>query len=371
MLEDAVNIEDLHALARSRLSAPVYGYYAGGAGDEHTLRDNIDALTRVKIAHRCMVDITRSTTRTSLLGLDLSMPIILAPTALHRMAHEDGEIATARASAEADTLMTLSTISSVPLEDVAAAAPDGKRWFQLYLFNTPNRTEELIGRAEDAGYGAIVLTADAPILGRRERDLRLGFTLPEGVHAVHFDLTPRAAAAAATTSTVATIGAFIHQPDLAWGHLAWIRERTRLPIVVKGIVRGDDADRAVAEGIAAVWVSNHGGRQLDTSIATADALPEVVAAVGGRAPIIMDGGIRRGTDVLKALAMGADAVAVGRAQLWGLASGGQEGLALALRMLRDEFTQAMALAGARTLDEITSDLLRFPATGLHHSAPLH
>jgi 4-hydroxymandelate oxidase len=354
---NAFNIEDLHAIARERLAAPVYGYYAGGAGDELTLRDNIEAFQRIKIAYRTMIDISISTMQTSLLGVDLSMPIILAPTALHRMAHDEGEIATARAAAEAGTLMTLSTISSVTLEDVAAAAPGGRRWFQLYMFNTPEQTEALISRSEAAGYEAIVLTADAPILGRRERDLRLGFTLPEGVQAVHFDLVPRSTF---SSDEPPTIGAFIHQPDLSWDHLGWIRERTKLPIILKGIVRGDDAQRALDEGIAAVWVSNHGGRQLDTSIATADALPEVVASVGGRMPIIVDGGIRRGTDVLKALALGADAVALGRAQLWGLAAGGQDGVALALRMLRDEFSQAMALAGATQLGELTPDLLRHP-----------
>ncbi|MFP5224712.1 MAG: alpha-hydroxy acid oxidase [Actinomycetota bacterium] len=354
---NAYNIEDLHSIARERLSSPVYGYFAGGAGDELTLRDNIEAFQRIKIAYRTMIDISAASMKTSLLGIDLSMPIILAPTALHRMAHEEGEIATAKAAAEAGTLMTLSTISSVPLEEVAAAAPHGKRWFQLYLFNTPEQTETLIARAEAAGYGAIVLTADAPILGRRERDLRLGFSLPDGVQAVHFDLVPRSTF---SPEEPPTIGAFIHQPDLSWAHLAWIRERTQLPIILKGIVRGDDAEKARDAGIAAVWVSNHGGRQLDTSIATADALPEVVARVGGQLPIIMDGGIRRGTDVLKALAMGADAVAVGRAQLWGLAAGGRDGVALALRMLRDEFAQAMALAGAVTLGDLTPDLLRRP-----------
>jgi 4-hydroxymandelate oxidase len=226
---NAFNIEDLHTIARERLAAPVYGYYAGGAGDELTLRDNIEAFQRIKIAYRTMIDISNSTMQTSLLGIDLSMPIILAPTALHRMAHDEGEVATARAAAEAGTLMTLSTISSVMLEDVAAAAPGGRRWFQLYMFNTPEQTEALISRSEAAGYEAIVLTADAPILGRRERDLRLGFTLPEGVQAVHFDLVPRSTF---SSDEPPTIGAFIHQPDLSWDQLGWIRERTKLPIIL-------------------------------------------------------------------------------------------------------------------------------------------
>lgn len=360
MLDGVVNLEDLHAIAQDRLTPAVYGYYAGGAGDELTLADNLDAFRRLRIAYRTMIDVSERTLTTSVLGVDLDMPIILAPTALHRMAHDEGELATARAAAAAGTIMTLSTISSVPLEAVAAAAPTGRRWFQLYLFNTLERTEELLARAETAGYEAIVITADAPILGRRERDFRLGFGLPEGVEAVHFDLMPRSTIA---TGNASAIGAFIHQPDLSWDRLAWLQSRTRLPIILKGIVRGDDADRAVDAGVAAVWVSNHGGRQLDTSIATADALPEVVASVARRVPIIVDGGVRRGTDVLKALALGADLVALGRPQLWGLAAGGEQGVALALSMLREEFSQAMALAGAPTLGAITPDLLRTHPAG--------
>ena len=355
---EPINLADLHALARELMPPASYGYYDGGADDEITVAENREAFRRLRIAYRTMVDITERDPSTSLLGTALRSPILLAPTALHRLAHPDGEIATARAAADAGALMTLSTISSIPLEEVAEAAPGGRRWFQLYLFNDDDLTADLIRRAEAAGYEAIVITADAPVLGRRERDLRLGFTLPDGVEAAHFKATPRSVLASTTT-----IGAFIHQPNLDWSRLAWVRSLTTLPIILKGIVRGDDAEAAIANGAAAIWVSNHGGRQLDTCIATADALPGVVAAVRGRLPIIVDGGIRRGTDVIKALALGADAVAIGRPPLWGLAAAGQQGVASALRILHEELLLAMALCGARTLAELTPDLIVDPRHG--------
>jgi 4-hydroxymandelate oxidase len=352
---EPINLEDLHELARELMPPASFGYYEGGADDEVTVADNRDAFQRLRIAYRTMVDITQRDASTTLLGAQVRSPIILAPTALHRLAHPEGEAATARAAADAGALMTLSTISSIPLEDVAGAAPGAPRWFQLYLFNDDDLSVELIERAEAAGYGALVLTADAPLLGRRERDLRLGFTLPDGVEAAHFKATPRS-----VLSSSATIAAFIHQPNLDWARFAWVRSLTSLPIIVKGIVRADDADAAVANGAAAIWVSNHGGRQLDTCVTTADALPGVVAAVRGRVPVIVDGGIRRGTDVVKGIALGADAVAIGRPQLWGLAAAGEQGVTTALRILHEELLLAMALCGARTLAELTPDLIVDP-----------
>lgn len=352
---DPINLDDLHALARELMPPASYGYYDGGADDEITVAENRQAFRRLRIAYRTMIDITERDPSTTLLGRRLASPILLAPTALHRLAHPDGEIATARAAAAAGALLTLSTISSIPLEEVAAAAPEAPRWFQLYLFNDDELTEALVARAEAAGYEAIVLTADAPLLGRRERDLRLGFTLPEGVEAAHFKATPRSVLASSVS-----VQAYISQPNLDWSRVAWLRARTRLPIIVKGLVRGDDAEIAVANGVAAIWVSNHGGRQLDTSIATADALPGVVRAVAGRVPVIVDGGIRRGTDVVKALAMGADAVAIGRPQLWGLAAAGEQGVTTALRILHEELLLAMALCGVRNLAELTPDLVVDP-----------
>lgn len=347
-----LNLDEFERAAVDLLSAPVYDYYAGAADDEITLAANRHAFQRLQIAHRVLVDVSTRTTQMELLGIPLSFPVILAPTALHRMAHTEGENATARAAASAGTLMTLSSISSTPMEEVAAAAPGAPRWFQVYHLNSRAKTEELIGRAADAGYSALVLTVDTPLLGRRERDLRNPFMIPDGIQAVHFMEPHRRG------DEEPILGTFINQPHLTWTDLTWLRSLTDLPLILKGIVRADDARRAVDHGIAAVWVSNHGGRQLDTSVATADALPEVVGAITGQVPVIVDGGVRRGTDVLKALALGADAVAIGRSQLWGLAAGGQEGVETVLRLLKDEFSLAMALAGCAALHDITPDLLR-------------
>lgn len=349
---DLLNLDDFETLARDRLTEPVYDYYAGGADDEVTLRENREAFRKLKLRYRVLVDVSERDLATNLLGIPLAFPIVLAPTALHRMAHPDGERATARAAGSLGTMMTLSTISSVSLEDVAAEAPDAPRWFQLYHFSDRTKTEELIERAAAAAYRAIVLTVDAPLLGRRERDLRHPFALPDDVQAVHFGVTPRT-----DRANQSPLSAFIEQPSINWGDLAWIRSRSRLPLVIKGLVRGDDAKRALDEGVDALWVSNHGGRQLDTSIATIDALPDVAASAGGQVPIIVDGGIRRGTDVLKALARGATAVALGRPQLWGLACGGEDGVRTVLGLLRDELSLAMALAGARSIAEIDPNLL--------------
>lgn len=353
----ALNIEDLHAIAREVLPPAVYGYYAGGSDDEVTLAENREAFQRLRIAYRTMIDISQRDASTTLMGIPMPSPIILAPTALHKMAHPEGESATARAAASHGALMTLSSISSLPMETVAEAAPEGRRWFQLYLFNDDELTEHIIKRAESAGYEALVLTVDAPLLGRRERDFRLGFTLPPGVEAAHFT-APRSVLHGEEVAT--SVGAFIFQPNLDADKIRWLMERTSLPLIVKGISRGDDADAAIQLGVAAIWVSNHGGRQLDTCLATADALPGVVAAVKGRVPIIVDGGIRRGTDVIKALALGADAVAVGRPQLWGLAAAGEQGVGESIRLLNEELSLAMALVGARNLGEITPDLVVDP-----------
>jgi 4-hydroxymandelate oxidase len=345
-----VNVEEFEALARERLEKSVYDYYAGGAEDEITVAANREAFRRLFLKYRVLVDVSRVDLASELLGVPLAFPVILAPTALHRLAHPEGEKLTARAAAEAGTLMTLSTVSSVPLEEVAAAAPAGARWFQLYCYDDRADTERLVGRAHRAGYRAIVLTVDAPILGRRERDERNRFEVPAGFTA-HPATRPRASGGQWPLSSV------IGQPGLSWKDLPWIRALSPLPLVLKGIVRGDDAARAVDEGAAAVWVSNHGGRQLDTAIPTADALADVVRAVAGRAPVIVDGGIRRGTDVLKALALGASAAAIGRPQLWGLAAGGEDGVRRVLEMFREELALAMALAGCRALSEVDRSLV--------------
>jgi 4-hydroxymandelate oxidase len=335
-----------------------YDFYAGGAEDEITLRENREAFRRRFLQYRVLVDVDQRDLRTTLLGQDLPFPVILAPTAMHKLAHPDGEAATARGAASLGALMTLSSVSTMTVEDVAAAAPGGPRWFQLYCYSDRSVTEMLVKRAHAAGYGALVVTVDVPYLGRRERDLRNAFTLPDGIRLANFDPVP--AEAAEGESVLAQFVATLQTPTLTWEDLAWLRSLSPLPMVLKGIVRADDAGRAADMGIDAVWVSNHGGRQLDGAIATADALSAVVSAVKGRSAVIVDGGVRRGTDVLKALAMGADTVAVGRPQLWGLAAGGEGGVRRVLEMLRDELSLAMALCGCRDVSEITPDLLVQP-----------
>jgi 4-hydroxymandelate oxidase len=348
------NVSDFEALARENLTQMAYDYYAGGAEDEITLRENREAFRRRFLRYRVLVDVEKRDTSTTVLDHELPFPVILAPTSMHKLAHPEGEVETARGAAATGALMTLSSISTVPMEEVASAVP-ARRWFQLYCYAERSVTEMLVRRAYEAGYTALVVTVDVPILGRRERDFRNVFTLPEGVRLANFEFPKTGAGDHG--SALATWVATLQTPTLNWDDLAWLRSLAPLPMILKGIVRGDDALRAVDLGVDGIWVSNHGGRQLDTSIASLDALPEVAEAVRGRAAIILDGGVRRGTDVLKAIALGADAVAVGRPQLWGLAAEGANGVRRVLEMLRDEFSLAMALAGCRTLDEITPDLL--------------
>jgi 4-hydroxymandelate oxidase len=354
-MAEPVNVSEFEALARERLSQMAYDYYAGGAEDEITLRENREAFRRRFLRYRVLVDVAERDTRTSLLGHQIPFPVILAPTSMHQLAHPEGEIATASGAASLGALMTLSSISTVSMEEVAAAVPGAPRWFQLYCYADRAVTEQLVVRAYEAGYTALVVTVDVPVLGRRERDFRNLFTLPEGVRFANFDFAPTAAGSggSALSSWVGTL----QTPSLTWEDLAWLRSLAPMPMLLKGIVRADDARRALDLGVAGVWVSNHGGRQLDGSVASLDALPEIAAAVSGRAALILDGGVRRGTDVLKAISLGADAVAVGRPQLWGLAARGSDGVRRVLEMLRDEFSLAMALAGCRSVAEIDDGLI--------------
>lgn len=352
-MSQPLNLDEYEAIARERLRADVYDYYAGGADDEVTLRENREAFRLLKLRYRILVNVVERDLSIELFGQRFTSPIVLAPTALHRMADDEGERATARAAAATGTLMTLSSISSTSMEDVAAAAPEGVRWFQLYHYNDRDHSRLLCERARGAGYRAIVLTVDAPLIGRRERDLRHPFTIPDGVSAVHFGVATRT-----DQKNASPLSDLINQPSINWDDLGWIREAAGdLPLLLKGIVRADDAKRAIDEGIDGLWVSNHGGRQLDTSITTAAALPEIVETVADRVPVIVDGGVRRGSDVLKGLALGATAVAIGRPQLWGLAAAGEAGVRTVIELLREELSLAMALAGCRTIDEIDPSLI--------------
>jgi 4-hydroxymandelate oxidase len=358
-----MNLFELERAAEQRLSPMAWAYYAGGARDEVTLRENRAAYERLALRYRVLRDINGRDLSTELLGAELSMPILVAPTAFHRLACEAGEVATAGAAGAAGTVMILSTISTCAMEDVVAAS-DGPVWFQLYVFRDRGATEDLVRRAEVAGCRALVLTVDAQVWGVRERDVQHRFGLPEGV------TLPNLAGAMAKVERPpegSGLGAYVNalfDPTLSWDDLAWLAGITDLPVLVKGIVHPDDATRAVERGAAGVIVSNHGGRQLDTAPATIRVLPEVAAAVDralevagrdrGDFPVLVDGGIRRGTDVVKALALGADAVCLGRPILWGLATDGERGARRVLAMLRAELDGAIALCGARTPAEIRS-----------------
>ena len=351
---DPLNLDEFESVARDTLPAMTYDFIAGGAEDERTVAGNRAAFTRRSLRNRVLVDVTTRDLRTTLLGLDLAHPILLAPTALHRVVHPDGERATARGASAAGALYTVSTASSTRLEDIAAAS-SGPRWFQLYHLGKREASEELIRLAVKTGHRAIVLTVDVPLLGRRERDLRNEFTLPPGVGMAHAYepawAPPVADASTAWASPIASA-------NLTWDDLAWIRAASGgLPLLLKGVVRGDDARQAVDLGVDGLWVSNHGGRQLDGAIATLDALADVRAAVGDRCALVLDGGIRRGTDAIKALALGADAVAIGRPQMYGLAAGGADGVQRVVELLRAELDLAMALVGAASLDALTPDLV--------------
>ena len=354
---DPLNLHELEALAKAKLPQLTWDYYAAGADDERCVRRNIDAYEKIHLHYRVLVDVARRALATTVLGERLAMPIAVAPTAFHRLAHPDGELATVRGAGDAGTLFILSTLSNTAVEQVVAAA-SGPVWFQLYVYKDRGATEALVRRVEAAGCRALVLTVDAPLLGRRERDVKNRFGLPpelgvENLHAAGYAPVPSAGG----ESGLAAYFADLLDPALTWDVLPWLRSITRLPILIKGIVRVDDAVRAVSHGAAGVVVSNHGGRQLDASPATIDVLPRIVDAVAGRGEILVDGGVRRGTDVLKALALGARAVLVGRPVLWGLASGGREGVAGALGVLRRELDLAMALCGCTDASAITRDLV--------------
>ncbi|HEU0298804.1 MAG TPA: alpha-hydroxy acid oxidase [Longimicrobium sp.] len=345
--------EALEPAAHAVLSEAAYNYYAGGAEDEVTLRANRAAFGRFFLRPRVLVDVGEVDTSVELLGERLSMPILLAPTAFQRLAHPEGEKASACAARAAGTLMVASTLSNTPIEDVAAVAP-GPLWFQLYVFRQREITRALVERAEAAGCTAICLTVTVPVQGNRERDTRTGFRLPPELEMANF--TGLRQAVFPDDAAGSGLEAFIGRefdPTLTWGAVEWLRSITRLPIVLKGIVVPEDAARAVEHGADAVIVSNHGGRQLDCAEPTLLALPRVAEAVAGRIPVLMDGGIRRGTDVVKALALGARAVLIGRPVLWGLAVDGQAGVERVLEMLRGELRRTLALLGrasVRTVD---------------------
>jgi isopentenyl diphosphate isomerase/L-lactate dehydrogenase-like FMN-dependent dehydrogenase len=351
-LDAVVSLAELEPLARARMRPSAWDYVAGGSWDELSLAENDAAWRHRRFRPRVLVDVSRIDPAAILLGSQASMPLAIAPMAAHGLAHPDAEIATARAAAAAGVPFTLSTVSTRSIEEVAEAVPDGVRWFQLYEHRERAFTADLCRRAVDAGYRALVLTVDLPVVGYRERDRRNRFELD-----VHLGNFPgghpgRSGDAPGGETGYEALG---HQQHLGltWGDVAVVREWSGLPIVLKGIMTAEDARLAVEHGVDAIVVSNHGARQLDRVPATADVLEEIVDEVGGRLPVWVDGGIRRGLDILVALALGADAVLVGRPVLWGLAAGGEVGVERVLAILREELELGMALLGTPSIASIT------------------
>lgn len=334
-----------------------HDYFAGGAGDEITLRDNGAAWNRFALRPRVLVDVSKRDPKTTLLGIDRPHPIIVAPMAYQRHAHPDGEIAMARAAAATDSTMVLSSQTTASPADVAAAVPEANRWFQLYVFKDRQVSYDLVAAAREGGYEALVLTVDFPVAGIRERDRRSGFQ-------VTYPLATNTAGPPMTTEELFAL----HDPALTWDSIAEFAEISGMPVILKGILRPDDAELAVQAGVAGVIVSNHGGRQLDTSLSGADALGPVAQAVAGRIDVLVDGGIRRGWDVAKALALGADAVLVGRQVLWGLAADGQAGAEKVLRRLLAEFDNALALTGCPNAADLDGSYVQ-PAPWAHPDHP--
>jgi 4-hydroxymandelate oxidase len=348
---DSADFDALEERARARLAPAAYAFAAAGADDEITTADNVAAWRRLRLRPRMLNDITRIDTGVSILGVRLETPIMVAPFGRHRLFHPDGERATGRGAAAAGSVFVLPTTSTVSMEDVAAEPGAAPRWFQLYLPPDRALTENLIDRAAAAGFGAVVLTVDQPVYGSSPRAARAPLKPSPDIRNANLPGQPIAQNA--------------YKPDYSgrvtfpatWRDLEWLVRRSSIDVLVKGVLRGDDALRCVEAGAKAVIVSNHGGRHLDASIATADALPEIAAAVARKAELYVDGGIRRGTDIVKALALGARAVLVARPVIWGLALDGADGVRAVLDHLRAELVRSMALCGTARLDEITPDLV--------------
>jgi isopentenyl diphosphate isomerase/L-lactate dehydrogenase-like FMN-dependent dehydrogenase len=338
-----LNVWDYERLAAERLEPGAHGYYAGGSGDELTLRDNVAAFQRWQLRPRVLVDVAGCTTTTTVLGHELSLPLVIAPVAFQRVAHPDGEVAMARAARSAGTALCLSTMATSTFEEVAETG--AQRWFQLYVFRDRALTTDVVARARESGCTALVLTVDTPVLARRERDDRTGFTIPPDVEIASLGrggMTPAHAFAQMSAS-------------VTWSDVERFAADAGLPVVLKGVLTAEDAHLACEHGAAGLVVSNHGGRQLDGVAATIDALPEVVEAVDGRIEVLLDGGVRRGSDVVKALALGARAVLAGRAPLWGLVVDGESGAHAVLELLREETLQALRLVGCGSPAEVTRD----------------
>ncbi|NQU36532.1 MAG: alpha-hydroxy-acid oxidizing protein [Actinobacteria bacterium] len=354
--DEIVHIAQLEPLAEDALTGPIWDYVAGGAGDETTLRQNRTAWSDISLAPHVLVDASELDTRTELLGHELAHPILIAPTARHIAYHPEAEAATMRGAAAANALPVFSSLGSSSIEELraAAAAEQSPWWFQLYVQNDRAWTERIVAEATAGGASALVVTVDAPTLGARDRDRRDDLGAAAGArYPILNGMEPRPDSTPAHRR--------VYNPHLSasitWADLEWLIDISPVPVIPKGIVRADDARKAVDCGVGAVFVSNHGARNLDTVPATAVVLPRVVQAVDGAVPVIVDGGIRRGTDIAKALCLGADAVMVGRPAIWGLATYGARGVTHIIEILQTELEMAMALLGAPTIDDLVTDLL--------------
>jgi 4-hydroxymandelate oxidase len=343
---DILSLLEFEERARGCMTPMAYEYVASGAADEHTVRWNREAFDRMRLRPRVLRDVAAVDLRVTLLGREHAFPILLAPTAYHRVLHPDGEIATARGAAAANITWIVSVGTTTPLQEIAAVAGT-PLWFQLYFQSDRAFTRDLVQQVEASGCEVLCLTVDSPILGPRNRQARAGFKLPAEVSTPHlYDIGQRRQAVMDPRRIATT-----------WQDVEWLRGFSTLPLVLKGILDGEDASRAVQAGAAGIIVSNHGGRNLDTAVAAIDALPEVVDHVGGRVPVLVDGGIRRGTDVVKSLALGAAAVLIGRPYCYGLSVGGSDGVRRVVEILRGELEAAMMLSGLRTIKDIDRAVL--------------
>lgn len=372
--QDAINIEDLRGIARQRLPRFVFSYVDGGAEDELTLGGNRAAFARLRFRPRTLVDVSKRDNSTRLLGAPSTLPVVVGPTGLNGLCWRDGDLELARAASSAGVPFAMSTVSMNLVEDIARAAP-GRLWLQAYVFSERRITEAIIARARDAGFECVILTSDFPVAGKRERDLRTGL-LPQQrfTLATRLDMLmhPRWLASVATRrprfvnverelapgrDVNSFVGHGMFDPSFCWDDIRRFRDLWPHKLLLKGVLRADDAERAVAAGVDGIVLSNHGGRQLDGAISGLDALPEVVRAVGGRASLFVDGGVRRGSDIAKAVALGAEGVLLGRAPVYGLAAGGAAGVSRAISILADEFDRTLALTGCRNVGELGADLI--------------
>ncbi|XP_026767156.1 hydroxyacid oxidase 2 isoform X1 [Pangasianodon hypophthalmus] len=356
-----VCLADFEEYAKQHLAKTTWDYYAAGADECCTRDDNLQAYKRIRLRPRILRDVSVSDTRTTILGTEISFPVGIAPTAFHCLAWPEGELATSRATEAVNTCYITSTYSTCSVEEICAAAPNGYRWFQLYVYRDRKLSEQLVHRVEALGYKALVLTVDVPYTGKRRDDIRNQFKLPPHLKVKNFDgmFEPECFLEQDTAGPEEYgVPSNTLDPSISWKDIHWLQSLTRLPIVIKGILTKEDAELAVEHGVQGIIVSNHGGRQLDGGPATIDCLSEIVDTVQGRIEVYMDGGIRTGSDVLKALALGAKCVFIGRPAIWGLAYKGEEGVKEVLQILNEEFRLSMALSGCRNVAEINRNLIQ-------------